>query len=329
MNQETATASESSPVIVSCDTGFSDTKVATTFGDPFRFPSTVALATEVPTGLDGHHTHESTIFDGEEWFVGLPQNARFAVDISEDFYRSPQHRAIVNAAINRAGEEHIDVLALALPSALFRTKRVDELKKTYTGRITINDKAYTVERVEVLNQPLGAVGHLLDTVPTLANQHADRIVLDIGRGTSDVEYVTSDMEVLPNHAMSSHFAMSSVWHALSDLIPLPSDPERLALMIINGDQVYSAQDQSIDLPPLFEKAVDIVAPDLIGQLKANVRDHSRVGDLFLAGGGAMAFEQHLRDAFPELRVRVPSDPIMANALGWMALVKHSGLAHVQ
>ncbi len=82
--------------------------------------------------------------------------------------------------------------------------------------------------------------------------------------------------------------------------------------------------ETIDLNAMKRAAAAEVAPTVVGQIRASLRDQSTdVNRVLVCGGSTPFFEAAVREAFPKAIYEEAPMPVLANAIGFRIYAKKS------
>jgi plasmid segregation protein ParM len=209
-------------------------------------------------------------------------------------------------------------VAVGLPLAYYKAQR-DELKKRLEGG---RELCLQLNRVAVLPQGAGALMAAGD-LP----ESGLVALLDIGSYTTD--YLVFDMHngqpvPVSECCGSIEAGVSLVSSALADEFqrkenaPLPARMHETILAKARAGEPIIYQGQQVDLSKALATARAQVGSLIASSVAAALRD--RVGFVlrtFLAGGGALMFEEEITRVLP--CAQVVDDPVYANARGFLIM----------
>lgn len=323
-------------MLIGIDIGYSSVKLA--FGTEKHpvvqtLPVGAARRTQMLKGDDNQFQIGSgflVMVNDEEWVAGIsPADIPgFTRTMDNDYPRSPEYLALFRAALSRVGVSVVDQVVIGLPVFQFKddSQRL-ELQERLEGRHYIRpDFVVDVKSVKVIAQPAGAIGHHLNVQSELPESEQigpDDIVLIVDPGHFSIDWVVFRRGFDTNAAGSTSTAGESIVQAAATALSKQHNTEvkvpRLERAILGGRSTVSAG--KVDIP--FAKALEEQASQIVeANLKVirgsvrRVSESEGVDVILLTGGSARLFAPALEAKFPESRVIVTPDNVMANARGF-------------
>lgn len=266
----------------------------------------------------------------EEWVAGVSPGdiPGFTRTMDKDYPKSPEYLALFRAALSRVGAPVVDQLVIGLPVFQFKddSQRLD-LQKRLEGRHYIRpDLVVDVRSVRVIAQPAGAIGHHMSVQPALPPEERigpDDVVLIVDPGHFSIDWVVFRRGFDTNAAGSTSTAGESIVQAaaaaLSQEYGVEVKVPRLERAILSGQSVVSASKVEIPFGKALEEQASQIVEANLKVIRGSVRRVSEsegVDVVLLTGGSAKLFAPALAAKFPESRVIVTPDNVMANARGF-------------
>ncbi|CAB3801820.1 hypothetical protein LMG28614_05501 [Paraburkholderia ultramafica] len=301
----------------------------------FQFPSAVGLETNgaLSTFRSGNEEiiEVRPKIDGTTYRVSLRQNQQVA-DHSrptpgDDFQISRAHDALLAAALHAAEVPHIDVLVIGTPVHTY-LKHAENLKK-WSGTVDFGlGKRILVVKTLVLPQPYGSLLAGKNERVIEREEHINHIILDVGHYSTDVLTTKGGLAVNDDRSFGIGFGTAVVYQKIADMIAsdlrLPvTDLDRIEYSIRSRSQ-YIAHSRHFDLNGEYlqrvQAHIEVIVSDLYGRIKTT----EDISSVLLTGGGSGIFERAVRKIFRSTRVCIISDPIHANARGYL-IAGHSSL----
>jgi plasmid segregation protein ParM len=263
--------------------------------------------------------------DGELWAAGVEPGRlqQWERDLHPDYPATASYRALFYAALLPCGMERIERLVTGLPVAQHANpERRNALRERLTGTHQITPKrVVTVDRVDVLPQPVGAYLDFLEQTPDPSTMERARVlVLDFGFFSVDWVVIEGG-EVRTAMSGTSTAAMSAILDAADMQISQDHGGavgrEELEKALRNDVSSVSLYGQKVEITPYLTLAARRFSGIAITALRQTMRGERRdIDAVLLAGGGAATYEQAAREAFPKARVFVSEAPVLANARGF-------------
>jgi plasmid segregation protein ParM len=244
-------------------------------------------------------------------------------ELSKDFPFSDPYLALYYAALLQTGETRLDRVITGLPvNQYLNTKLRRSLVERLQGRHQVHDQqCVDVGEVIVLPQPVGAYLDLVRSGMHLDLIEQGRVVV-IDPGFFSVDWVALERGAI-RHASSgtSLEAVSRVLELaaaeLSRDYDINTGINRLERALREQRHRALLCGQKIDIRPALGTAATKAAGETMKLLQRNLRSLDIQADLILlTGGGATLFYPAVREAFPNLTIHVPIEPVAANALGF-------------
>lgn len=322
--------------VVGLDIGYSNCKVIA--GDSVSGKPKLKLAMPAGAGpahlmpqrvVDARDANQFSgvpvLVDGQDWVAGVEhgrlQGYERALDRS--YTDSDQYRASFYAALSLVESPVIDHLVTGLPVSLYSEVDVrTKLARAMTGQHEIwHGKTVTVERVSVIQQPLGAY---ID----LVSEYEDVDLLDRGRiliidpGFFSLDWVVIEGGELRTSVSNTSFnAVSRVLELVNDRI-YKAHGARVGVSTLEqafrcGHSTIYGGGEKIDVRPYVTAAAAEVISGALKTMQGSLRLEERDVDLIaVAGGGAQIVEPAVREVFSKSKITVSKDPVLANARGF-------------
>lgn len=265
--------------------------------------------------------------DGRPWVAGvahrrLEDQARA---MHEDYPSTEVWRALLLAALQVAGRDHVDLLVTGLPVSHYHHAPLRErLRQSLVGTHPVAPgRAVKVARAEVIPQPAGAYLDLLSAPPPgLLDivEHGRTVIVDPGYFSVDW-LVLEGGDIHRGSSGTSLHSMQTLLHGACALMAerLGSAPteERLEEALRLGQDKILVHGQWVPLSPYVGPAGRAVAAKALTELRSTMRgDAGAVDAVLITGGGASFYEAAVRETFPKSRLVVSRDSALANARGF-------------
>ena len=319
-------------VIRAIDVGYSWTKYVVEGDrvDQIRcraFPSIAPRASGRDLALDGL-TQRQTVqvsIEGVVYEVGpeapLVQEIVHALPLDDGYIQTPEYLALVRGALRLMHVDHVDVLVVGLPVALFRGQR-DALARRLVGTHSVGAGApVTVNGVSVLAQPVGALISACVEHASLRHLQGGRTLLvDAGWRTFDW-VVTSGPRILDKRTDSVAKSMFDVVDAIAGAIARDLGVQLGAFDYARIDEALRTKQpvrffgKPLDLSPYLPLG-QRVADEAVTALRRLVQDGTDIDHILLAGGSAFFFGEALARAYPKHVLTPVPDAFYANCRGF-------------
>ncbi len=315
---------------ISIDVGYSQVKAIAENGNKILFPSVRASLVNDPTAgmykALGHQVKIRTFNKVREELVGegalrsLTATTTLSREKSEDM-----HDLFILTALYLCGASGFTNLSIGLPLAYYRFQK-DELKQRLqkiNAHVSVDggeEKYITISSVDVFPQ---GVGVLLSDGLTLA-QTGKIAVIDIGYYTTD--YLLFELiEGLPMPILELCGSIDVGIHLVSRIISTAYQEKTEALApkfllneLISKKEIFfngNPLDLTLELNRALERTAEQITQEV---LSIWVKQADNVSQTILAGGGSLLLDRYLN--FPG--VCLPSDPVFANAEGFLSMLLH-------
>ncbi|MGB9661792.1 MAG: hypothetical protein ACPL5F_07195 [Moorellaceae bacterium] len=334
-----------SPRSVAVDVGYGFTKAVSSNGSRACFPSVVASGgnddlglKEVIGGSQPGHKVRVRFLDGrrQEYLVGEAAQGSF---LASGFLGAEKPAdlhdvllltacALLKAGGNAPYPGQCD-LAVGLPLAFYRAQK-EALKARLEGLAAwvsvdgAEEQYFSFRRVLVVPQGAGIV-----FAQDLSEGRGFAGVVDIGQYTTD--YLLVDLKTMApvveacgSVEAGCHLVGQRVGQAFLSKTgrPLPPRMERWVLEALRDGEAIPYRGKPLDLSREYEAAVRDVAATITRQVLSAWKDIAdMVSVTYLAGGGALLLAEHIMRALPN--PVVVEEPVLANALGYMRMLKSS------
>ena len=316
--------SPGSSAVLAVDVGRSFTNyLGAGMESPEGFPSRAARIEDAPRTMSGG-LMEGGIDLGDDgtWITALPPRTHHESLHHDTFFKTAAYKALVFEAMARSKLTKIGLLVLGLPTFYFADASKEELVAAFAGTFEIRGQSYTVDRVKVLDQAIGAAPILTDAKgPKL--DYGDRLILDFGLRTTDAAVVTPSWTIKRQYSMSSGIACHDVCErASASLHPVKVDAEEIDARLRSGEMKFTMGKVDIDLQAAVDKAAAEVTPEIVAEITGKYRNFDDIGAIILAGGGAPIFERPFTEAFADhetITVVALEDPATANVRGFFMI----------
>jgi len=324
---------------IGIDIGYSSVKLA--FGTEQHpvvqtLPVGAARRNQMATGEDDTHQIGSgflVMVNDEEWVAGVSPGdiPGFTRIMDNDYPKSAEYLALFRAALSRVGAAIVDQVVIGLPVFQFKDEgQRAELKRRLEGRHYIRpDFVVDVRSVKVIAQPAGTLGHHLNiqaSLPASERIKSDDIVLIVDPGHFSIDWVVYRRGFDTNAAGSTSTAGESIVQAaaaaLSKEYGVSVRVPRLERAILAGMSVVSAGKTEIPFQKALEEQAAKIVDANLKVIRGSVRrvaESEGVDVILMTGGSAGLFAPALAEKFPESRVVVTPDNVMANARGFFKL----------
>lgn len=319
------------------DIGYGQTKLS--FADPFTPPvdevhpsgaARIELCDRPAVASSGGRPPlprgAEVLVDGVEYGALIdPDALRGGMPVlHEDFPSSPQYMALYHGALSRLPPrcQVIDHLVTGLPVAHIRNaQRVESMTRRLGGVHGIQrGRTITVRKVSIVPQAIGAFMSASDQLPAGAVDNETTLVVDAGHFS--IDYVVIAGGNFRHGVSGSIFeGGSSVIDEIAGLVKAKHGfglgPERVFSLIRAGHERVEIGGKVLDMDALTREASALVAPRVVGRIRAAMRaETSDVTSLVLCGGSAGFFRSELLAAFKSARALEAAAPVLANAKGF-------------
>ena len=300
------------------------------------FPSVAPRASGRDLALDGL-TQRQTVqvaIDGVLFEVGpeapLVQDVVQALPHDNRYIHTPEYLALVRGALRLMHVDHVDLLVVGLPVALFGQQR-EALEARLVGVHDVGGGAtLAVRAVKVLAQPVGALFSATIEHPSLAHlQRARLLLVDAGWRTFDW-VVTSGGRILDKRTDSIAKSLFDVVDAIGRAIARDlgvqlgaTDYARIDDALRNQEAVC-VSGRSIALEPYLLLG-QRVADEAVTALRRLVQDGTDIDHIVLAGGGTFFFADAIVRAYPSHPLTPVPDSFYANCRGFQIAGLHQAL----
>ncbi|AGG89097.1 ParM/StbA family protein [Rhodanobacter denitrificans] len=289
--------------------------------------------------MAGGQVGDTALGYGEEVIVG---NRRFGslIDpdriqngmqvLHQDYAGTPEYMALYYGALARVGSNVIDHLVTGLPVAQCKDKeRARYVKSLLLGRHNVREGfSVSVNQVTIVPQAVGAYYAFQDRRIAAQPQHDTLLVVDFGHFSVDWVLI-SGRSFRDSSSNSCAQGGSYVIDRMVSLIKakhgIAVGRERIYGYVREGLKAVHLGTEEVDLHAIGHAAAAEVAPTVVGQIRASLRDQSTdVNRVLLCGGSTPFFEAAMRDAFPKAVYELAPMPVLANAIGFRLFAKKSG-----
>lgn len=323
---------------VGLDIGYSGVKLAHGSGKApavLNLPVGAAPIDRAAQSLDGGRSlgegHEVMV-DGQAWVAGVDPRTLdgFVRRLDESYPATPEYKALYYAALSAVGAPKVASLVTGLPVRQFQDIREREaLRERLVGRHHIREGlTVEVENVTIVPQPAGAfMAH--STTEGLEPHERLRpddtsLIIDPGHWSLDWIVYAGGFQNRSSGSTSSAgqvmIQRAAELLAAQHRIKLPE--AKLERAVITRQRTLQVGNVELNFWPALEAvAGEIVDANLV-QIRGSIRavsDRLGVDVVLLTGGGASLFEGAIRKAFPDSRVAVVKDSVLANARGFFGL----------
>lgn len=263
--------------------------------------------------------------NNEEYIAGCPRSqlSGATVILDENYPREPDYQALYRAALKLADKAEIACLVTGLPVAqALEPARVAELKARLGGWIEVSDNLRVqVHQVLVLPQPAGAYIAAFQRGAESADLFSGTVlVIDPGYFSLDWACFVDQKVETPACGSSTEATsrlLEKTAEQLRARLRFRIDPHRLEEALRNGDSTILAAGSRVDFAAILDATAREQAPQSLREVRAALRGHAQLPDLvILAGGGARFYEHAAHQAFPNSRVILSKDPVVANVQGF-------------
>lgn len=275
------------------------------------------------------------IVDGEEWVAGVsPLEVQdFARPTHVNYPKTKEYLALYFAALAKLGRNRIAAVVTGLPvNQFYEGTHVGDLRSRLSGKHFVAPipggtlAEVEVGRVLVVPQPAGAYTDMVTRDPSLASD-PDRftLVLDVGYFSTDWVLIQGG-KVRDGSSGTSTDATSRILEdaaaRMKQAKGIPVSPARVESAFRAGRAAMNLGDNTIDYRTFVNAAAAEVADRVMSHLGRSLRSQADLVDVVeITGGGGSLFERSVRKAFPSSRTVVGSDPVIANARGFMHMAK--------
>ena len=328
-------------VIRAIDVGYSWTKYVVEGDrvDQIRcraFPSVAPRASGRDLALDGLAQRQTVqiAIDGVVFEVGpeapLVQDVVQALPHHDRYIHTPEYLALVRGALRLMHVDHVDLLVVGLPVALFGPQH-EALEAHLLGTHELGaGTALAVGAVRVLAQPVGALFSAAIEHPSLQHLQRARILLvDAGWRTLDW-VVTNGGRILDKRTDSVAKSLFDVVDAIGRAIGRDLGVQLGAADHARIDDALRRKEplrvcgRSIALEPYLPLGQQ-VADEAVTALRRLVLDGTDVDHIVLAGGGTFFFADAVARAYPGHPLTPVPDAFYANCRGFQIAGLHQAM----
>ncbi len=316
-------------IVRAIDVGYGYTKFTTAHeGREIRcahFPSLAYPASRDPAASLGAERRRTVAIPIGPLFYEVGPDVLLAADtfraaqIHDNYIDTPEYLALVRGALRLMKVDHIDLLVVGLPVALFVTHK-SRLEKTMTGLHDLGaGKTVQVHKALAMAQPNGAlIDFATQQDRVVAMEHEFSLVVDPGARTFDW-LVAQGMKLSPKRSHSVNRGVNDILQVIADDISVEIGQPYTQLEVI--DQALR-RGRSVPIfqhaysPARMRPVVDSIARQAVGAMLRRAGECYDVQNVILVGGGAYLFKKAIKDAFPRHRITEVKEPLYANLRGF-------------
>ncbi len=290
--------------------------------------ATAALAATVGERVRGDDDSYEVVVDGEVWKTCFDP-ARVSTtsrNIDDNYIDSKEYKALFYTGLVLAGMKEIDMLVTGLPvvhakDPAMKAKLVAMMKgihEVQPGRFV------SVKDVAVIPQPYG--GYMLWESMMASDDGVDpdeATVVVVDPGTYSVDWALFEKRnVRPELNGSSTKASFVIMNEARGFIQEDCKPHQLPVSklesaILADKKTILMGGENVEIAPYLARAAARVVPDVVQQIKPNLRITEGSADrVVLVGGGSHFFKDELLKEWGPKVVVVPDEPVTANAAGF-------------
>ncbi|WP_075881874.1 ParM/StbA family protein [Vreelandella massiliensis] len=285
-------------------------------------------------GITGGNVETTTVLiDGVEYAAGIEPGkvVGSARDITENYSKTMQYRALFYAALLHANDTEIDRLVTGLPVSHWQNEELkNQIKEMMQGQHQVaNKRTVTVNEVEIIPQPGGA---FLDAIHFAETEGDQETVDDLTEGSVliiDPGFYSTDFVVFDEGELNAELsgttlqATSRIIDRVAELIsqdygaaPGKSlKPEKIESMLRANSLTARYAGQKIDISPYKHQSSEEVSEVAISEIAGSMRN-AVIDTVVIAGGGGEYFEPQARRIFSHCGVVKAADPVLAIARGY-------------
>jgi len=265
--------------------------------------------------------------DGTEYTACISQSEfpTLVRQLSTDYSRTSQYKALFYAALAIQGDEVVDYLVTGLPVEICKNPKEREfLVNLMTGKHEISPgRVVEVKSVEVIPQPLGSFLAAIDE--TLADKGSFSqetiLILDPGFYSFDFALISSGA-LVKNLCGNNHHAMSVVLEHIKGVIEKENGGhipiQILESIIRSGDEEIYIRGEKRPISKYLEHAkkavADLAVKDVLNRLRNSGLSANKV---IVTGGGARFWADSVSSGFSDAEIVVMNDSVNANARGYL------------
>lgn len=243
----------------------------------------------------------------------------------DDYVLSNNYAALLAGAIYRSGHTRIARLVLGLPVHTLE-KFSRGLVARFVGEHDFGQGVVTIEKVNVIAQPLGTLTYATTLRADKAGASQQHLVVDVGYYTTDWVYV-SDFQIDDRRSGGRPGGMSQILQRIAANIGKDHgeavyDIERIDVCL-REHQPFHFYNQDIDIRPYLAEAQQVIN-DVMVDVKNRVGPVEGVRSIILSGGGAEIYSPITRQTFPLTFIDQLTNPCFANALGFLMVGESVG-----
>jgi len=326
---------------VGLDIGYGNIKMVSSLGGPpfqqLILPVGAAPETQAAKTMGGRTDVGDgalVLIQGEPWVAGVrPLDLQdFARPTHANYPKTKEYLALYYAALCKLGRDHVSVLVTGLPVSQFyegkKNGAVQEIVDRLQGSHYINAQcSVTVDRVIVVPQPYGSYTDIIQQEPELGSE-TDRLALCADIGYFSTDYVLlRGQHVIDTASGSSTDATSRILEDAAKQISQANrgvavSAARVESALRSGKDRMTLGAVEVDYMAFVHAAASTVVGRVISKIQSDLRGQTDMIDLvILTGGGGSLFERAFRRAFPESKVAISKEPVIANARGFMHMAR--------
>lgn len=298
----------------------------------YQYASVLQPANTAMQGITGQERRTLLVqVDGTAYEVGA-EAALLAADsdgkaVFERWADSLQYRVLKQSVLDilaqeQTGEWHV-VIGMPVSQYLNRTYR-EELKQLWLGEHATTYGKVEITKAVMVPEPMGAYfyyGTDLDEDKLLTK--ATACFLDGGYYTFD--WITAaGGRLIDSKCDAVNVGAYRLLIELRGRIRQETG-ERVGLVPLEAALINQAPvtvaGQEYDLGTVLPQATEVVAAELIAELRSGLGNVSSISHFFVGGGSGPLFLEAIKDAFPRHRVELLPRPQRANAIGYYYLAR--------
>jgi len=296
------------------------------------FPSGAAPLSQVDTvgfGSDGEALYGGDgieVMVGDVPYVALvdPMGLRHGMPtLHKSYTDTPEYTALFHGALASLGTDRIRHLVTGLPVAHFKNKdSALAVKARLIGSHKVTrHKTVHIDKVSILPQGYGAWAWAVDHLPHGDTAQDVLLVVDFGHFSVDwICFVANKFRSDSSNSSirGGSLILDAVNRELERRYKVQIGSESLfhALTSANGEPYIKIGRDAVPLNPLLDAAAADLAPSVVGEILASMRDQKReVNRIMICGGSAPFFMAEIKRVFNKAGIDEVRQSVLANAHG--------------
>lgn len=245
-----------------------------------------------------------------------------ARNLGANYSTTDEYRALFHTSLLMTGRTKIDYLVTGLPMEQFKDgKTAEQIESWMTGAHEVQPgRVVTVLKTKVIAQPYGGFMEFL-------YRHSDGVdvetatIMVIDPGTYSVDWsvftrLSPMTELNSSSTKASYVMLDLVASAIRRDHGVSVPVGDLESNVIEGRSSMMVGGEIVELNSYIKAAAKELVPDVMVEIMGVLKKSRTPDRVVLVGGGAMFYEEALREELGNKVVVVPKDPVSANARGF-------------